>query len=56
VVEIGGRDSLTPTENAALVDLIKMHAGEFFEVEVIPTPAIDWGHSVKRLGFKSEVL
>jgi phenylacetate-coenzyme A ligase PaaK-like adenylate-forming protein len=56
VVEIGGRDSLTPKEESALVDLIKLHAGDVFNVEVIATPAIDWGRSVKRLGFKSEVL
>jgi len=56
VVEIGGRDALTPDEKAAFTALIKHHAGVHFDVDVVPTPRIDWGASVKRLGFINEIL
>lgn len=56
VVEIGGRDSLTPEETAAFIKLIKLHAGNEFEVEIKAVAQIDWGHNIKRLGFYSEVL
>lgn len=56
VVEIGGRDSLTPEETAAFIKLIKLHAGDEFDVKVKAVAQIDWGHSIKRLGYHSEVL
>jgi phenylacetate-coenzyme A ligase PaaK-like adenylate-forming protein len=56
VVEIGGRDSLTPEETAAFIALIKLHAGDEFDVEVKAVARIDWSHSIKRLGFHSDVL
>ena len=56
VVEIGGRQSLTADEIAAFVDLIKRRAGDDFEVRVKPVATIEWGNSVKKLGFHSEVL
>jgi phenylacetate-coenzyme A ligase PaaK-like adenylate-forming protein len=56
VVEIGGRESLTSDEIAAFINLIKRHAGGDFEVQVRPVSKIEWGHSIKRLGFHSEVL
>jgi phenylacetate-CoA ligase len=56
VVEIGGRDSLTSDETAAFINLIKKHARGEFEVRVKPVSKIEWGHSIKRLGFHSEVL
>jgi phenylacetate-coenzyme A ligase PaaK-like adenylate-forming protein len=56
VVEIGGRDSLTPEETAALVALIRRHAGDEFEVAVKAVARIDWGGSVKRLGYSCEIL
>ncbi len=55
VVEIGGRDQLSAVEMSGLTALIKEHAGEEFAVEIKPTPQIDWGHSVKRLGFACEI-
>ncbi len=55
-VEIGGRQSLTADEIAAFIDLIKRRAGDDFEVRVKAVSEIEWGHSVKRLGFHSEVL
>jgi phenylacetate-CoA ligase len=56
VVEIGGRDSLTSEETAAFITLIKRHAGDEFDVKVKAVAQIDWGHSIKRLGFYSDVL
>jgi phenylacetate-coenzyme A ligase PaaK-like adenylate-forming protein len=56
IVEIGGRDSLNPDEVSALVKLVKRHAGDEFEVAVKAVAQIDWGHSTKRLGFRSDVL
>lgn len=56
VVEIGGRDSLTPEETAAFIKLVKLHAGEEFNVSVKAVAQIDWGHSIKRPGFLSDVL
>lgn len=56
VVEIGGRGSLTSDEIAAFTKLIKRRAGGDFEVQVTPVSKIEWGHSIKRLGFRSEVL
>lgn len=56
VAEISGRSSLTPEETAAFAKLIKMHAGEEFEVEVRAVSDIDWGASAKRLGFRNEIL
>jgi phenylacetate-CoA ligase len=56
VVEIGGRQSLTPDEIAAFTDLIKARGGDDFEVRVEPVSKIEWGRSIKRLGFHSEVL
>jgi phenylacetate-CoA ligase len=50
-VEIGGRESLSPEETAAFIALIKLHAGDEFDVQVKPVAEIDWGHSIKRLGF-----
>jgi phenylacetate-coenzyme A ligase PaaK-like adenylate-forming protein len=56
VVEIGGRESLSAAETAAFIRLMKSHAGDDFDVEVRPVAAIDWGESVKRLGFHNELL
>jgi len=56
VVEIGGREFLTPEETASFIKLIKMHAGDGFEVEVKAVTKIAWGHNIKRLGFHSEIL
>lgn len=56
VVDIGGRESLTPDETDAFIALIKLHAGDEFKVRINPTAEIDWGDSVKRLGFRSEVM
>jgi phenylacetate-CoA ligase len=56
VVEIGGRDTLNPEEVSALAKLIRLHAGDEFDVTVKAVAQIDWGHSTKRLGFHSDVL
>jgi len=56
VVEIGGRASLTPAETSAFVDAIRTRAGEGFSIEVRAIEKIDWGQSVKRLGFHNEIL
>jgi phenylacetate-coenzyme A ligase PaaK-like adenylate-forming protein len=56
VVEIGGRDSLTPEETVALTTLLGRHAGAGFDIKVKAVGQIDWGHSIKRLGFHSDVL
>jgi phenylacetate-CoA ligase len=56
VVEIGGRTSLTAIETQRFVDLMKKFGAEGFSIEVIAVAKIDWGRSVKRLGFHNEML
>jgi phenylacetate-coenzyme A ligase PaaK-like adenylate-forming protein len=56
VVEIGGRSSLTPDETAAIVAMIRAHAGDGFAIEVRAVDKIDWGPGLKRLGFHNEIL
>jgi phenylacetate-CoA ligase len=56
VVEIGRSDSLTPEQTMAFISLIKQHAGDGFDVTVKAVAQIDWGHSIKRLGYRSDVL
>jgi phenylacetate-CoA ligase len=55
VVEFGGRDELTADEIATVTEYLKIRAGDEFNIEIIPRPKIDWGDSVKRLAFRSEV-
>jgi phenylacetate-coenzyme A ligase PaaK-like adenylate-forming protein len=56
VVEIGGRESLSAAETASFMGLIASRASDGFDVEVRAVAAIDWGESVKRLGFHNELL
>ena len=56
VVEIGGRGSLTPDETAAIVAMIRSHAGDDFAVDARAVDKIDWGPGRKRLGFRNEIL
>ena len=56
VLEIGGREHLSPDITEAFHDLIKSHAGAEFNVEVRPVIKIDWGVRQKRLGFYNEIL
>jgi phenylacetate-CoA ligase len=55
VIEIGGRESLTPEEIAGVAARLKVLAGDDFEVDVIARPAIDWGKNTKRQNFRCEV-
>ena len=56
VLEIGGREHLSPDIAKAFHDLIRSHAGAEFKVEVRPVIQIDWGARQKRLGFYNEIL
>lgn len=55
VLEVSGRQALSAEQLAAFAALVQLHAGAEFSVEVKPVAEIDWGHSVKRLGFSCEV-
>lgn len=55
VIEIGGRDALTDQELSGLRDVISVHAGPGFKIEIRAVAEINWGAGAKRLGFKSEV-
>jgi phenylacetate-CoA ligase len=55
VLEVSGRDALTPGQIAAFAALVQLHAGTGFDVDVRPVDEIDWGHSLKRLGFSCDV-
>jgi hypothetical protein len=55
-VEIGGRESLMPEETAGFIKLVKLHAGKEFDVTVKAVARIDWGPSVHRPGFRSDIL
>jgi phenylacetate-CoA ligase len=56
VVEIGGRDQLSPEERMRIESFIRDYAGEEFALEIILVKEIDWGPGLKRLGFKNELL
>ena len=56
IVEIAGGTALSPDEVAAVTRLVRSHAGDEFQIEVKSGAKIDWGHSVKRLAYHSEVM
>jgi phenylacetate-CoA ligase len=56
IVEIGGRETLSPGEIAGFVKFVNDRAGGDFEVEVRAVKEIAWGANVKRLGFHNELL
>jgi hypothetical protein len=56
VAEISAKPPLAPDEISAFAKVIKTHAGEEFEIEAKAVSDIDWGSSVKRLGFRNEML
>jgi phenylacetate-CoA ligase len=56
VLEIAGRDKLTDDQHKSFIELINNHPGHDFTVDVRAVKEIDWGQSVKRLGFRNELL
>jgi phenylacetate-coenzyme A ligase PaaK-like adenylate-forming protein len=56
VVEIGGRETLSPDEIAGFVKFVNERTGGGFDVEVCAVKDIAWGENVKRLGFHNELL
>jgi len=56
ILEISGCDNLTENQHNSFVELIKNHAGDDFTVEVRTVKEIDWGRSVKRPGFRNELI
>jgi phenylacetate-CoA ligase len=56
VLELGGRGTLTEDQQDSLVELVRSHAGADFVVDVRAVEEIDWGQSVKRLGFRNELM
>jgi phenylacetate-coenzyme A ligase PaaK-like adenylate-forming protein len=55
VVEIGGRETLTPEEITNVTAFLQARAGDKFKIDVIARPAINWGDSIKRQSFRCEV-
>ena len=55
MIEIGGRETLTPEEITDITAFLKARAGNEFKIDVIARSAIDWGDSIKRLSFRCEV-
>jgi len=55
IVEVGGRDSLTTDEEAALRKYLIKASDVAFAVEIKPVPQIDWSDNPKRLFFSSAV-
>jgi phenylacetate-CoA ligase len=55
LLEVGGRQTLTSEEVLNVTAYLKRRAGDEFKVEVIACPAIDWGSSIKKLGFRCEI-
>jgi phenylacetate-CoA ligase len=55
VVELGGREELSPEEVQNAIQFLKARAGDEFKIEVVPRPVIDWGESIKRQSFRCEV-
>jgi phenylacetate-coenzyme A ligase PaaK-like adenylate-forming protein len=56
VLELGGCEPLTQAQRVEFADFIRAHAGGDFSVDVRTVEAIDWGPSLKRLGFVNELL
>jgi phenylacetate-CoA ligase len=55
VVEFGGCEALSPEQIAGVTAFVKARAGDGFKIDVKTCAAIDWGDSVKKLGFRREV-
>jgi phenylacetate-CoA ligase len=55
VIEIGGREKLTPEEIEGVVKFLKIRAGDDFKINVIACPTIEWGDSAKKLSFRCEI-
>jgi phenylacetate-coenzyme A ligase PaaK-like adenylate-forming protein len=56
VVELGGIQELSQTQQQQLIDLITLHAGPEFKIIIKTSNSLDWGKNRKRLGFHSDVL
>jgi phenylacetate-CoA ligase len=56
VLEIAGCAKLSQDQRESFIQLINTHAGWDFTVDVRAVKEIDWGQSVKRLGFRNEIL
>ncbi len=56
IIEMSGCGDLADDKRGSLVELIKNHAGDHFNVELRLVKEIDWGRSVKRLGFRNELI
>jgi len=56
VVEIGSQTPLAAGEQEGVTELIRGQAGKEFEVELKVVAKIDWGHSLKRLAYHSDVM
>jgi phenylacetate-CoA ligase len=56
VLDLAGCEKLTEDQHKSFVELIKNHADYDFTVDVRTVKEIDWGQSIKRLGFRNEVL
>ena len=54
-IEIGGRDSLSPTEDDKLRELMKKLTDPAFKIDIKVVDRIDWTDSPKRLFFSSSV-
>jgi phenylacetate-CoA ligase len=55
VIEIGGRETLSPEEITNVTVFLQARAGNEFKIEVIARAAIDWGGSIKKQSFRCEV-
>lgn len=55
VVELGGREKLSAEDLENVIQFLRARAGDDYNIEVIPRPAIDWGQNVKRQSFRCEV-
>lgn len=54
-VEIGGRENVTPDEEAKLKKLIIKATDPAFDIRIMPVKEIDWSGNPKRLFFSSSV-
>jgi len=55
-IQIGGRESLSPEEEARLKATIIAATDPAFKVEIRPVREIDWSDSPKQLFFSSSVV
>lgn len=55
-IELCAQDEVTQCQRSRLIELLKRHCTDSFDVEVQVVKEIDWGSDRKRLGYRCDIL